>query len=303
MKRISFIFLLSSLLLTGCKPKPDTRTDQPIVTVSILPFKYFVEQLAGEKFRVNVLVPPGADHHSYEPAPRQLQEMEESSVLFINGHLGFEEAWMPGIRSNNPDLKIVDLSEGINLIIIEDAEAEHDDHEVEKSDHGHSHEGPDPHYWLSVKEAKLIAEKMARGLQAADPSCENLVTGNLRKLEQRLDSLDNQFKITLEPLKHRSFIIFHPALNYIARDYNLIQHAMEEGGKEPAASHFKELVDLSSAEQINTIFIQKEYDQENAETLAREINARVVIIDPMSDDWINELQRIVRELAAMDIVK
>ncbi len=303
MKRISLIFLLFSLLLTSCKPKPDGGTDQPVVTVSILPFKYFVEQLAGDKFRVNVLVPPGADHHSYEPAPRQLQEMEESSVLFINGHLGFEEAWMPGIRSNNPDLKIVDLSENLNLIMIEDAEAGHEDHEVGESDHSHSHEGPDPHYWLSVKEAKLLAEKMARGLLTADPSCEDLVIENLRKLGQRLDSLDAQFKITLEPLQHRSFIIFHPALNYIARDYNLVQYAMEEGGKEPAASHFKELVDLSFTERINTIFIQKEYDQENAETLAREIKARVVVIDPMSDDWMNELQRIIRELAAMDIEK
>ena len=89
-------------------------------------------------------------------------------------------------------------------------------------------------------------------------------------------------------------------MNYLARDYGLTQYSMEAGGKEPAASHFKELVDLSKGENINTVFIQKEYDKENAETLAREIGARIVVIDPMSGDWLNEMKRIVAELKSMD---
>jgi zinc transport system substrate-binding protein len=301
MRNISFIFLLSSLLFASCKPKPAVETDHPVVTVTILPFKYFVEQLAGDKFRVNVLVPPGADHHSYEPAPRQLQEMEESKVLFVNGYLGFESTWLPRIKSNYPKLPVVDLSENLNLITVDDAEAgDHAGHDHESADGGHSHDGPDPHYWLSVPEAQKIAGHIARGLIQAEPSLASLIQENLSVLNLRLDSLNEQFRRTLNPLKNRSFIIFHPALNYVARDYNLTQYSMETAGKEPSASHFRELVEIAGKEGITTIFIQKEYDQENAETLAREIKARIVTIDPMSDKWLSEMERIVKKLSEMD---
>jgi len=298
-KSITLVFI-AILVLSGCKPNTQKIREKPLITVSILPYQYFVEQLAGDNFDVNVLVPPGANHHAYDPTPRQLQDLEASSALFINGHLGFEQSWLPGIRTNHPHLKIIDLSVNANLITIEDSEGSHDHGEAEHAEEGHSHEGPDPHYWLSAKEAKGISALMARALIESAPGLESLITANLNKLVATLDSLDREFTEQLAGVTHRSFIIFHPALNYLARDYGFAQYSMEKGGKEPAASHFKNLVDLSKSEKINTIFIQKEYDQENAETLAKEISARIVIIDPMSGDWLNEMKRIVNDLTSMD---
>jgi zinc transport system substrate-binding protein len=299
-KRSATIFVVILALLAGCKPAVQKNQDKPLVTVTILPYKYFVEQLAGDHFSVNVMVPPGANHHAYDPTPRQLQDLEASSTLFINGHLGFEQTWLPGIRTNHPDLNIIDLSGGANLITIEDSEGSHDHAAHEDGEDTHSHEGPDPHYWLSVREAKGISAIIAKALIQASPSIEPLIRENLQKMTRTLDSLDQVFSSELNGLMHKSFIIFHPALNYLARDYGLTQYSMEAGGKEPAASHFRELVDLSKTENINTVFIQKEYDKENAETLAREIGARIVVIDPMSGDWLNEMKRIVSELASMD---
>jgi zinc transport system substrate-binding protein len=261
--------------------------------VTILPFRYFVEQLAGDRFQVNVLVPPGASHHAYDPSPRQLQDLENSKAFFINGYLGFEQTWLPRIRSNHPDLPVVNLSDGIDLITIEGSEGEHED-KVSLS--GHSREGPDPHYWLSVREAKILAGNLARGLITADPQDQQQIQGNLNHLLARLDSLDAELNRALSGLKNRSFIIFHPALNYFARDYNLIQHSMELGGKEPTASHFRDLVNLARTEKINIIFVQKEYDQENAHTLAREIDAEIMTIDPMSADWMDEMTGLVKKL-------
>jgi zinc transport system substrate-binding protein len=299
-KRTVLLLIPILIAFAGCKPAVQKVSEKPMVTVSILPYKFFVGQLAGDHFNVSVLVPPGANHHAYDPTPRQLQELETSSALFINGHLGFEQSWLPGIRTNHPDLTIVDVSGKANLITIEDSEGAHDHGAEEGEEEGHSHEGPDPHYWLSVREAKGIASIMAATLAAAAPELQPMISENLKKLEQQLDSLDLEFTNLLTPLTHRSFIIFHPALNYLARDYGLTQYSMEKGGKEPAASHFKELVDVSKSEKINTVFIQKEYDKENAETLAKEINARIVVIDPMSGDWISEMKRIVQELKSMD---
>lgn len=300
MNKSSVALLLSLTLFTGCRIKPENDT-RPVVTVSILPLRYFAEQLGGDHFRINVLIPPGVSHHNYDPTPRQLQELEKSKALFVNGHLGFEKAWIPKLRSNYPRLAIIDLSAGINLISGENGEGGHVSGNGQADESGdHSHEGVDPHYWMSVNSARKFASTMADGLIQADPSSRGMVIKNLGTLAARLDSLEQLMNASLKGLSHRSFLIFHPALVYLARDYNLVQHSMELGGKEPTASHFMKLVTLSRIEKINTIFIQKEYDQENAQTLARETGSTIVVIDPMSPDWFSEMQQLADKLTGMD---
>ena len=146
----------------------------------------------------------------------------------------------------------------------------------------------------------LFRSNMARGLIRADPACRQMVEGNLTRLDSRLDSLSRSMQQRFAPMAHRSFMIFHPALAYLARDYQMNQYSMELAGKEPTASHFRKLVDLARAERINTIFIQKEYDQENAQTFARETGARIVVIDPMSPDWFTEMESLANKIADMD---
>lgn len=299
-KKLLVSLFISVVLLTGCKTKP-ADDGKPVVTVTILPLQYFAEQLTGDYFRINVLIPPGVSHHNYDPTPRQLRELEKSKVLFVNGHLGFEKSWIPKMKSNYRNLAIIDLSTGINLISEEGGEGGHaDENEQINASGGRSHEGIDPHYWMSVTEARKLAATMAGGLIQADPACRQMVKKNLDKLTARLDSLGVAMNAQFKDLSHRSFLIFHPALAYFARDYNLEQHSMELGGKEPTASHIRDLVDLARIEKINTIFIQKEYDQENAQTLARETGARIVIIDPMSPDWFTEMEQLAKKIKGMD---
>ena len=300
MKKIIICLLISVAFITACRPKHNIDS-RPVVTVTILPLQYFANQLAGDIFRINVLVPPGASHHNYDPTPRQLRDLEKSKVLFVNGHLGFEKAWIPMMKSNYPALQVVDLSSGIDLITEEGGEGMHAGEELHPGESGeHSHEGVDPHYWMSVVEARKLARTMAAGLISADPSCKQVVEKNLLILDNRLDSLAASANQKLMGLTHRSFMIFHPALAYFARDHNMAQHSMELAGKEPTASHFRKLVDLARAEKINTIFIQKEYDQENAQTFSRETGTRIVVIDPMSPDWLDEMKLLIDQMVAMD---
>ena len=101
MKKYLLVFLIFTVVLTvGCRTKP-ADDGKPVITVTILPYQYFAEQLAGDHFTINVLVPPGVSHHNYDPTPRQLQEFEKSRALFIIGHLGFEKAWVPKMKSNS----------------------------------------------------------------------------------------------------------------------------------------------------------------------------------------------------------
>jgi len=300
MKKVLVLLIIPIALFTGCKTRP-AEDGKPSVTVTIIPLRYFAEQLAGDHFRINVLVPPGVSHHNYDPTPRQLQELEKSKALFMIGHLGFEKGWIPKMRSNYRDLAIIDLSSGINLISDKEGEGGHSNEIKQASDSGdHANEGIDPHYWMSVYEARKLAVTMAGGLIRADPACRQMVEDNLGKLTTRLDSLGLSMSAQFKDLVHRHFLIFHPALAYLARDFNLSQHSMELGGKEPTALHFRELVDLAQSEKINTIFIQKEYDQENAKTLARETGARIVVIDPMSADWFREMEELAGKVVGMD---
>lgn len=299
-KKLFVLLFIPVVLTSGCKTR--TADDaRPVVTVTILPMRYFAEQLAGDHFRINVLVPPGVSHHNYDPTPRQLEDLEKSTVLFINGHLGFEKAWVPKMKSNYPELPIIDLSAGISLISEEGGEGGHAGEDISKAAAaGHEHEGVDPHYWMSVLEAQKLAGTMAAGLIRANPVVRQIVESNLVRLNHRLDSLAKSFNQKFSGLTHRSFMIFHPALAYFGRDYILAQHSMELAGKEPTASHFRELVDLARLEKINTIFVQKEYDQENARTLSHETGARIVIIDPMSADWFGEMEQLAEKISDME---
>ena len=298
MNRLLLLLLLPCLLIAGCR-QPEQTDSRPLITVTILPYRWFAEQLAGDHFRINVLVPPGVSHHNYDPSPKQLRELEKSGVLFINGQLGFELAWLPKLRSNYKSLMISDLSAGISLLNEEESGTAHTDSDT--GEHGeHGHGGSDPHYWISVKGAKIFSATMAKALIQADPSCRQLVEGNLVRLLARLDSLDGTLAKKFASLQHRDFFIFHPALTYLADEYQLRQHSMEQAGKEPTASHFRELVDLASKVRINTIFIQREYDQENALTLARETGSQIVVIDPMSGDWLGEMEALGVKMGEMD---
>ena len=112
-----------------------------------------------------------------------------------------------------------------------------------------------------------------------------------------MDSLNLELTEMLEPLLGSNFMIYHPALSYFARDYGLVQYALEMEGKEPSPAHMKEMIDLGRNSGITTIFIQRQFDRRNAEVLAREINARIVEIDPLSPEWFDQMHYIAKTLS------
>ncbi len=144
--KISTLATLLLLLITSCAQQRGPNPGKPVVSVSILPQKYFIEQLAGEMVEVNVMVPPGASPETYEPTVSQLSQLDRSAVYMKMGYLGFELSWMDKIRSVNPNMVVINLSDGVELIYGEEA----DDHQGQ----GHSHGGADPHIWMSARNAR-----------------------------------------------------------------------------------------------------------------------------------------------------
>lgn len=268
------------LVVLSCDTSAD-QADKRIISVSILPQKYFVEALAGDEFEVNVLIPPGSSPASYDPSPKQMRDLSKSDLYLKMGHLGFEKAWMDNIQRNHQDLKIVDLSAGVEPI---ETNLRHGDH---------FHEGVDPHIWMSPKTAMIMVENMARAIIRYDPACKDMVNKNLEDLKSEISGLDKEFILMSEKLEMKKFIIFHPALTYLARDYGLEQIAMEFEGKEPSAAYMKGLVDRAKSENIKTVFIQKEFDQDRAKQLSKELDARLIQIDPLAEDWVGMMEELV----------
>jgi zinc transport system substrate-binding protein len=280
------LFISLLLLMVSCKPA-DNSPDKLVISVSILPQQYFIERIAGDMVEVNVMIPPGTSPATYEPTVAQLSKLDQSPVYMKIGDVGFELAWLPKIRSVNPDMKIVDLSRGIEPILEED-----DHHEAQD----HTHGGSDPHIWMSALNAKIIAENIYNELLLQFPDENELLSVRHSELAKELDSLHLILTHLLSDKKTRSFMIYHPALSYFARDYDLVQYPLEIGGKTPSPAHMKRMIDLGNERGISTIFIQKQFDRKNAQVLANEIGAKIVQIDPLDPDWPGQMIYIATQL-------
>jgi zinc transport system substrate-binding protein len=294
--RKSYIVLLSvvSLALLGlaflgssCQGASQP-SDKIGVVVTILPQADFVENVGGEEVEVTVMVPPGADPHTYEPTPSQLVKVSEAKMYAkVGSGIEFELAWMDKIIEQNKAMLVVDCSKGIQMM---EMEGHHDD-----EDDSEHHQGEDPHIWLSPKNAKLMVGNICSGLVQVDPQNEAYYTRNRDEYLAKLDAMDKDIQEGLSGLKNRRFIVLHPAWGYFARDYNLEQIPIEIGGKEPSAKDIANLIQKAEGQNIKIIFASPEFNPRSAEVIAKEIGGRVVFIDPLAKDYIKNMRLVLNE--------
>lgn len=295
MSRLKIFAILFGILIISdsCLNKSDnTDSDQKKkLSVSIPPQKYFIEQIAGDKFEINVMIPPGANPVTYDPSPGKMKEIANSVAYIKVGHLAFEKIWMDKFTSVNPEMIVIDQSKYTELIQA-NKETNHHNH-----DHG---SGLDPHIWTSPKAVKTQVKAIKEGLTELDPEHESFYTKNYRNFLNNIDTLNSFVESRLGDMKNESFMIFHPALSYYARDYGLNQIPIEFEGKEPTPSKLKEIVDLARKEQIRTIFIQKQFNIDNAKTVADEIGGTLEVINPLDSNWVLTIKDITEKIASQD---
>jgi zinc transport system substrate-binding protein len=273
------------VVFAGCHPK--TEIPENIITVSILPQKYFIEKIAGNRFKVNVMIPPSASPATYDPSPAMIMQLHRSKMYLQIGYLGFEQAWMGNIAMANPQLKIKNVSKNIDLIY------DHEHH----GENNHEMRGIDPHTWMSVKNAGQMAYNFLEALIEADPDREEEFMANYHNFIVEIDTLDQFIEKKFKDIPSRKFLIYHPALSYFARDYRLEQVAIEKEGKSQSPSYIQEVIREATNEKISIIFVQKQFDIENAKAIAREINGSVSRIDPLDYDWERQIREMTEALA------
>ncbi len=260
------------------------------VAVSILPQQYFVQQLAGERVAVQVMVSPGASPETYEPKPLQMAALSTAKLYFAIG-VPFEQIWLPRIA-------------GKNLTIV------HTDARIAKIPmHGHHHEdapqgaresdpagAPDPHIWLSPALVKVQVEHILNALLAADPEGAREYRRNFERFGAQIDQLDSEIKGLLSNAQGKTFLAFHPAWGYFAQAYGLEQMAIEIDGREPGPASLRRQIEIGRQLGVKWIFVQPQFSTKSARLVADAIGAEVVAADPLAPDWPQNLRRVAMNI-------
>lgn len=278
-----YLFILLGLVVLSCSGP--NKVSKPTVTVTVVPQKFFINQIAGNWLAVNVMVPPGSNPATYEPTPLQMRDLSNSQLYFSIGHLGFEKAWLGKFASINSDLKIVDTSNDMDLIEEESFEVSHEENHDHDHHHSHVHEGYNPHTWLSPQLVKQQAEIICNELSLKFPEQAASMQNNLKAFVAKVDSTSNVLKTQLASNTGAPFIVYHPVWTYLAHEYQLQQVSIEFNGKEASPRKLKEIIDFAKANDIHTIFVQKEFSTSQAQSIANEINGDVVQLNPLAYNW------------------
>ena len=265
MKKISFIFLLFSAICF-CEGKINIGT-------TILPYAGIIENIGKDKVNVTVLVPPGAEPHTYEPKPSQLKEISKSIAYFkVGTAIEFENLYLGKIAKLNRNMKIYDTSKGIDLI------------------------ENDPHIWNSLKNIKIISLNILNGLCEVDKKNAKSYQENYEMYIKKIEEVHNEILQELKYKAGKQFIVFHPAFGYFARDYGLIQIPIQLGESEPGPKDITNLIKIAKEKKIKIVITEPEFSPKTAEIIAKEINGKVISIDPLSKDVIETAKKLKEAL-------
>ena len=276
------------LLLLLLPLRAAAGTAPAVVFVSVLPQKFLVERVAGDRAEVHVMVGPGKSPATYEPTPRQMAKLADARLYFSVG-VPFERAWLPKIAAANTGMKV------ISLYAVHDetkADAEGDD-----GGHGHRHGDEDPHTWTSPLTAIDMARTIAEALTDADPGGADGYRIRLSELEVELRALDSEIRRIMDPFAGRTFYVFHPSWGAFAETYGREQVAIEQGGGEPGARYLAGIIERAQSEGISVIFTQPQFGSRNAEAVARAIGGRVAVIDPLAENYADGLREAAAAIA------
>ncbi|MCP4745266.1 MAG: zinc ABC transporter solute-binding protein [Desulfobacteraceae bacterium] len=294
--------VISLLMLSFAQP--GIAKERVSVFASIVPQKYFIQQIGKDLVDVQAMVQPGASPAAYEPNPGQMAALSKAKIYFAIG-VPFERTWLKKIAAANPKMQVVHTDHAIEKIPIA-ARHHHDknEHHEKTNDnsrqarHAWKNKALDPHIWLSPPLVKKQANTIMTTLQKIDPSNHNAYQANYRQFISKIDELDTKLKQIFEKQKGLEFMVLHPSWGYFAHAYGLKQVPIEIEGKAPKPADLKELIKHGRKKHIIVIFAQPQFSAKSAKLIAREINGQVVFADPLAKDWMANLLKVAEKFKA-----
>ena len=240
-----------------------------VATVS--PLAAIVQELAGARADVRALLPPGVSEHTYQPRPSDARAAEEADGLFYVSEA--MDGWAASLSAKKKVDVFALVPAEFALSALEDAD-----------DHGAGAHGKgDPHFWLDPLCVRAILPALARALTECDPDGNATYTANARDFEKRLDDLHKRLAATLESIRGRAVILFHPSFRYFLKRYDLKLAGVVElfPGKEPAPRYLQSLVERIKTQNVKAVFTEPQLPPHPAEVIAEAAGVRLGVLDPV----------------------
>jgi len=293
--RTHILWVMGIVLLSGGPFISPALAGGPLkVAVSIPPQKYFVQRIGGNLVDVSVMVSPGSSPATYEPRPRQMVDLTRSKIYFAIG-VGFEAVWLEKFAHASPKMKIVSTQDGIEKIAMK-THRHHGKGTDHAGDRVRTHM-KDPHVWLSPPLVILQARHILKGLVRVDPVNRERYESGYRRFCNELVALDLRISSLFQDRgQDRRFMVYHPAWGYFAKAYDLVQIPVELEGKNPNPRELERLILLARDLGIRTVFVQPQFSQKSAGTVARAIGGQVVFADPLAPDWAENLLHVAEKI-------
>ncbi len=275
---ILLIAILGYLLNTGIFKNSisNMQNNRIKVSASFYPLYFFSSEIGGEKAQTRNITPAGAEPHDYDPSTQDIAQIEDGNMLVLNGGV---EAWGDKIKDNlkGTKVKIVIAGEGLLNKELEE--------EGEKMQ--------DPHIWLNPQLAKKEAEKITQGYIALDPANTTYYKANESKLFAKLDELDSKYRQGLSSCLTKDIITSHAAFAYLAEQYGLRQVPISgiSPDEEPSAQQLAEVAKFAKQNNVKYIFFESLVSPKLSETIAYEVGAKTMVLDPIegiSDDELKQ---------------
>ena len=238
------------------------ESDRLQIISSFYPLHEFSQIIGQEKVDAILLVPIGVEPHDWEPTIKDVQQMQKSDLIIING-IGFEN-WVDSLRENNYQGKIIDTSDKILVKKLDD-------------------NSKDPHIWLNPVTVKTQVQNIANAFSDSDPENQQYYQSNAAKYIEQLDLLDVKIRNELSQCNN-DFIAFHDAFSYFADEYDLNQHTIispNNSHGEATARTLENIISTANTLNIKVIFSEEAVDSKTSEIVANEIGGKVLILSPI----------------------
>jgi len=262
-----FIGLASILIKNIGQPSKTVQSSKLQVVASFYPLYFVSQQIGGDKADVTNIVPAGAEPHDYEPTAQDMAKMESSRIIILNG--GGLEAWSDNIKKNinAKNTTIITAGEGLTTqLVMEDGQT-----------------GIDPHIWLVPPLAEKMVDRIAQGFEQADPINKTYYQSSSDALKNKLSDLDMAYKQGLGNCKEKNIITSHAAFGYLAATYGLNQVSIAglSPDAEPSPSQLADIVKFAKANNVKYIFFESLVSPKLSETIATEVGAQTLVLNPI----------------------
>jgi zinc transport system substrate-binding protein len=273
-KNIMLFTSLFSILFFGCSDKNKDKNKKINVTVSITTYADFVKNIGGDKVEVNLMIPPNAEPHDFEPTPSQITNLSKSDIYFkIGSGFGFEDNLMQRIKGSLSKLKVINTSEGIKIY------------------------NNDPHVWLGINETRVILNNIYKGLASFSPEDSSYFSSNLHKYLNLLLAEEMKIKESFSKNKNNYVLVYHPAWHYFFSQFGITQLGIEREGKEPNAKDLTEVLKTAKEHKVKVVFIEPQFNKESALAVAKQLNATIDVINNIPSNYLKNLDVVRRKVS------